>query len=222
VTLVLFQPAPLGAGAAAAVAVGGVMSILMVAETEAESPAPSTAVQVNVVPGVSAVRLAGSQPVVRSELTPEIESVTVQFKVTFVLFHPAPLGAGVMTGTIAGGRVSILTVTDAEAVAPLLSVAVHVNVVPLVSADTVELPQPELEDIPVGYDTLQLTVTGIVLFQPEGPGAGFRVGVIVGGAGLVLVLVTVSCVGNPRRVRSDVARVCVFPTASDTTTLFTV
>jgi hypothetical protein len=104
----------------------------------------------------------------------------------------------------------------------LLSVAVHVNVVPLVSAETVELPQPVLEAIPVGYVTLQLTVTGIVVFQPEGPGAGFTVGVIVGGVGLVFVLVTVSCVGNPRPVRSDVARVRVFPTASDRTTLFTI
>jgi hypothetical protein len=65
-------------------------------------------------------------------------------------------------------------------------------------------------------------VTGIVLFQPEGPGAGFTVGVIVGGVGFVFVLVTVSWVGNPRRVRSDVARVCVFPTASDRITEFTV
>jgi hypothetical protein len=150
VTFVLFQPAPFGAGEAAAVAEGGVMSILMVADTEPERPAPSTAVHVNVVPGVSAASVTGSQPVVRSELTPEIGSVTVQFKVTFVLFQPAAFGAGVMTGTMVGGRVSILTVTDAEAVAPLLSVAVHVNVVPPVSADTVELPQPVLEAIPVG------------------------------------------------------------------------
>jgi len=125
VTLVLFQPAALGAGEAVAVAVGSVLSILIVTDMEAESPAPSTAVHVKVIPAVSVVRVTGSQPLVRSVLTPEIGSVTVQFKVTLVLFHPAAFGPGLITGTIVGGLVSILTVTAPEADAPWLVVAVH-------------------------------------------------------------------------------------------------
>jgi hypothetical protein len=222
VTLVLFQPAALGAGIADATAVGGVMSSLSVADTDAASPAPSTAMQVNVMPAVSVARATGSQPVVRSGLIPEIESVAVQFKVTAVLFQPAAFGVGLITGRIAGGLVSIITLTDAEAVAPLLSVAVHVNVVPLVSADNVELPQPVLEAIPVGYVTLQLTVTGSELIQPDGPGAGVTVGVITGGFGLGLLLVTVSCVANPLPAKSAVASVWVFPAASVEITLLTV
>jgi hypothetical protein len=149
-TLVLFQPAALGAGVAAATAVGRVMSILMVAATEFVSPAEFTAVQVNVVPGVSAVRVTGSQPVETSELIPEMGSVTVQLNVTLELFHPAELGAGEITGTTTGAVVSIRTCTLAEPVAPLLSVAVHMKVVPLVSVETVVVPQPVLEAIPVG------------------------------------------------------------------------
>src|SRR5258708_3084911 len=222
VTLVLFQPAALGAGVADAIAVGGVMSILIVAETEDPTPAPSTAVHVNVVPAVSVLSVIESHPVVRSELIPEMGSVAVQLKETAVLFHPNAFGAGEIVPTIAGGLVSILTVTDAEAVAPLLSVAVHVNVVPLVSADKVAVPHPVLEAIPVGYVTFQLTVTGIVMFHPLALGPGLTFGVIVGGVGLVFVLVTESVVGNPRAIRSEVARSCVFPTVSVRTTLSTV
>jgi hypothetical protein len=164
----------------------------MVTENKVEMPAPSTAVHVNLMPAVSVETVTGSQPVVRSELIPEIGSVRVQLSATLVLFHPAEFGAGATVGTIAGGLVSILTVTEAEAAAPWVFVAVQVNVVPLVSADSVDVPQPVLVAIPVGSVSFQLTVTGTLEFQPEVPGAGFRVGAITGGTAFVFELVTAS------------------------------
>src|SRR5260370_23888598 len=125
VTLVLFQPAALGAGVADAIATGGVMSSLSVTDTDPASPAPSATVHVNVVPGVSMVTVTGSQPVTLSKVIPEMLSVAVQLKLAAVLFHPAAFGVGRTVATIEGGLVSTLTVTDPEPVAPWLLVALH-------------------------------------------------------------------------------------------------
>jgi hypothetical protein len=223
VTLVLFHPAPFGAGDAAAVAVGGVMSILTVTDADRVSPAPFTALHVKVVPAVSVVRAAGSQPVLASELMPDVGSLTFQLTVTFVLFQPAAVGAGDTLGVTIGGVRSIRTVTETELVKPAPFTAEQVNVTPAVSADSEDVPQPELEVIPdSGSVTLQLTLTGTVVFQPKAFGGGFTVATITGGVVSPLALITVSCVGKVRPARSAVARLRVFPAASDRNTLATV
>ena len=199
------------------------MSIFIVTDTELISPAPFVAVQMTVVPAVSVVNDMGSQPDVASTATPDVGSVVVQLKPTFVLFQPAPFGDGEIVGVTMGAVRSILTTTETDLLKPALFVAEHVSVTPLVSADNVVLPQPELLLIPdSGSVTLQLTVTGTVVFQPKPFGAGFTVGTMTGGVVSPAALVTVSCVGKPRETRSEVARVTVFPDASDRNTLVTV
>jgi hypothetical protein len=102
VTLVLFQPAAFGAGEALAAAVGGVLSSLTVTDAVCESPAPFVAVQVMVVPAVSAVSVITPQP--DSESMPEIGSLKLQVTEVSELFQPAALGDGdtldVMTGAV--------------------------------------------------------------------------------------------------------------------------
>src|SRR5258708_13175391 len=98
VTLVLFQPAPFGAGVAEASAVGGVLSILMVTVTERESPAPFVAMQVMLVPAVSAVSVITPQP--DSGSMPETESLKLQVTVVSVVFQPATLAEADTLGVI--------------------------------------------------------------------------------------------------------------------------
>ncbi|HEY6391023.1 MAG TPA: hypothetical protein VIX89_07085 [Bryobacteraceae bacterium] len=125
------------------------------------------------VPAVSAVSVTGSQPDVLS--TPDIESAAVQLTVTLVLFQPAPVGDGETVGVTMGAVKSILTTTEAELVKPALFVAEQVSVTPLVSAVRVVAPQPVLLLIPdSGSVTLQLTVTGTVVFQLKAFGAGLN------------------------------------------------
>jgi hypothetical protein len=114
-------------------------------------------------------------------------------------------------------------VTDAELFKPALFVAEHVNVTPVVSADSVVVLQPELVLIPdSGSVTLQLTVTGTVVFHPLALGAGLTVAVITGGVVSPAALVTVNWVGKPFATRSAVPRLTLFPEASDRNTEVTV
>src|SRR5258708_7373750 len=80
---------------------------------------------------------------------------------------PKATGSGVATTfEVTGAEVSILTTTETELVPPVL-VAVQVNVVPVVGAETVEVPQAVVAvTADSGSVTVQLTVTGVVLFQP--------------------------------------------------------
>jgi hypothetical protein len=218
VTLVLFQPAAFGAGDAAAAAVGAVRSILTVTEAVRTNPAPFVAVQETTVPAVSVVKLVGSQ-LVNSVLIPEIGSLTFQLTVVADLSQPAALGVGATVGVTSGGVVSIRTTVETVVVKPAPSVARHVNVEPAVSAVNVTVPQPLLDVIPdSGSETLQLKVTGVVVFHPEAFGDGLIVGVTTGGVVSPVAFTTLSCVGNPRATRSAVARDVVFPAASETKT----
>src|SRR5258708_5963817 len=187
-----------GLGVMLVLVTGAVLSILIPLTDAGALTFPATSVQVPLAekPVPSVLRITGAVQLAMPESASEPANVTV----TLVLFQPAAFGAGEILGTIEGGLVSILTVTDVEAVAPWPFVALHVNVVPLVSAPSIEVLQPVLEVIPVPVEsvTLQLTVTGIVVFQPKPLGAGLTLATIVGGVGLVLVFVTVSWVVNPR------------------------
>jgi hypothetical protein len=192
VTLVSFQPAAFGAGEALANAMGGVMSILIVTDAVVDSPAPFVAVHVNTVPAVSVVSVVTAQLGLESAM-PDVGSLKFQATVVAELFQPAALGEGDTLGVTIGGVRSILTVTATEAVKPAPFTAVQVNVVPAVSAERLVVPQPELEVTPdSGSVTLQLTVTGAVVFQPKPLGAGLTVGTITGGVVSPVLLITVS------------------------------
>ena len=100
--------------------VGGVFSRLMAALTLAVFPALSTAIPVTawLLPWV--VTCTGAEQLA----IPERESLQAKFTVTLLLFQPAELGAGETVATIAGGVLSMLTVTVIVAVLPTLFVAV--------------------------------------------------------------------------------------------------
>jgi hypothetical protein len=188
-----------------AVVTGAVLSSLTRTEAELDNPAPFVAEQVYVVPAVSVDCVVGVHPVLLA--IPEIGSVTLQVSVTLVSFQPAALGAGARVWVITGGVVSSLTVTETVVDNPAILVAVQVKVVPAVSVVTLLVVQP-VEDVMlepgVGSLTLQLTVTGEVVFHPAALGAGLMVGVTTGG---VLSMLT-----------GVVVKVAVLPAASVTTT----
>jgi len=105
VTSVLFQPAAFGAGLTTGVTTGGVRSIFTTTDAELVRPAPSTAEHVNVVPAVSADKVAVPQP--ELEVMPDSGSVTLQLTVTgAVVIHPPTPAAGLTVGTMTGGVVS--------------------------------------------------------------------------------------------------------------------
>ena len=120
VTLVLFQPAALGAGVIATVIVGGVSSILTVALVLFEFPATSVALPVAVWPAPSCVKLTGEAQVA----TPDSASAQLKLTVTLVLFQPKLLARGLNVAAMLGGVLSILTFVLGVAVFPALSVAV--------------------------------------------------------------------------------------------------
>jgi hypothetical protein len=112
---------------------------------------------------------------------PDIASPQFQLTVTLVLFQPLAFAAGVLfVNVIVGAVASRLIVTDCELVPPAL-VAEHVNVWPLVSAETVALEQPELDvTVDSGSLTVQLTVT-LLVYQPLFPSVPETFGVMTGG-----------------------------------------
>src|SRR5437773_695059 len=108
-TFVLLQPAALAAGAAAPKAtIGGVLSVFTVGDMKvAELPAISVTVTGPFTEAPSAVSTSGLGTDV--EATPERLSAVVKGKLTFVLFQPAPLGAGFATPKASvGGVLSML------------------------------------------------------------------------------------------------------------------
>ena len=115
VTGTLFQPLALGPVNLEPVTVGAVRSILTVTETEFDVPCVLVAVHVIVVPAVSLLRIVVWHP--EEEAIPLAGSETVQVTVTVLLFHPFPLGLGLMFGAMAGGgpRENIVNCVDPEA-----------------------------------------------------------------------------------------------------------
>jgi hypothetical protein len=103
---------------------GAVASRLTVTLLLSGLPATSVAVQVYVVPVVSAVLVTASQP--ERLATPEVASVTVQHTDTSPVNHSVPfrgpLTSRVMTGFVASRMTVVLTVV----LLPALSVAVQV------------------------------------------------------------------------------------------------
>ena len=119
-----------------------------------------------------------------------------------VIVRSAPRGIGfgvARTLVVIGGEISIFTTTETEfvsGVGVLPLVAEQVSVVPVVGAVKVVGPQPVLEAMLVsGSVTLQVTVTGRVLFQSEPLGRGLTVGIITGGVVSAPGSVTVSVMG---------------------------
>jgi hypothetical protein len=112
---------------------------------------------------------------------PESASEQLQLTVTSVLFQPLPFAAGVrLVKAIVGAVASRLMVTDWLFVPPEL-VAEHVNVVPLVSLETVVGVQPDDEVmLESGSVTVQLTVT-LLVYQPLFPSVPETFGVMTGG-----------------------------------------
>src|SRR5262249_3804435 len=133
-------------GVAAHVSTGGVLSILTVTDREDDSPAAFVAVHVSVRPAVSFAKVCAPQP--EDETMPVSGSRTLHATVTSLLFQPEALGSGVTSASISGAVRSILTVTDCDEDPPNGFVALHVNVVPVVSSTTACVSQPELDAIP--------------------------------------------------------------------------
>src|SRR5258708_7282387 len=182
-----------GFGVTFVLVTGGVLSSLIVTETELVNPAPLVAEHVTTVPAVSVEMVVAAHPVLLA--TPDMGSDTAHVTVGLVLFQPAVLGAGVTVGTITGGDGSSFTVTETVAVNPAILVAEQVKVVPAVSADTVLLVQPVVEvtlEPGEGSVTLQLTVTGELVFQPAPFGAGLTVGTMTGGVLSMLIPLAVA------------------------------
>src|SRR5262245_16963209 len=90
--------------------------------------------------------------------------------------------AGVARQSIAGGTVSIFTVTETEVVSPAVFVARQVSTVPAVWLVSVAGSQPVALAMPDGSLTVQVTVTGTVVCQPLPPAGGDTWAVTTGGA----------------------------------------
>ena len=134
-------------------------------------------------------------PVAVIEASPDVASVQVKETPTFPLFQPLLFAAVVRDPPIEGAVASRLTVTEFDAVPPAL-VAEHVTVCPLVSVETVVVPQPvdeEMEDC--ASVTVHVTVT-LLVYQPLLPSVPLTFGVITGGVesggGLIVTVVLVA------------------------------
>src|SRR5205807_1029263 len=175
-TFVLFHPAALGAGVAGPkVSVGAVLSLLKAARVKLPVwPATSVTVTVPVTAAPSAVSTNGLVAGLVLA-TPDRASAAVKGTETFVLFHPAALGAGVAGPKVSVGAVlSILTVCEVNvAVLPATSVTVTVAVAPAVSSANVTglagLAVRSEERVSAAVNGI---VTGVVLFHPAALGAG--------------------------------------------------
>jgi hypothetical protein len=177
VTLVPYQPAPLGVVVGAPDRAGCVSSML-IGETAVvdELSALSTAVPVTDWPAPSLVTVVEGE----HDLIPEGESEQVKLAVTAVLFQPLAFGTGDRLPVINGGDLSTLTVTEPLPVLPSRSVAVDVNVVPAVLPDCDALAGvgPVAKPEPASVAD-HVTVT-LELFQPAALGAGLTLAVTVG------------------------------------------
>jgi hypothetical protein len=118
-------------------------------------------------------------------------------------------GSGVAkTLEVTGAAMSILTSTEAELDRPAPFVAEQVTVLPRVGALKTVGPQLVDEEMPdSGSLTFQVTVTGVLLFQPEPFGMGLTVGMIKGGVVSAPGGLIVSVIGWLIRL--------VFPAASE-------
>jgi hypothetical protein len=120
VTSELFHPAAFGAGVAVGKMLGETLSRFTVAVVVAVLPAKSVAVPVIDWPAPSVNTVVGpGHPFVPDRL-----SVHMNETVTFELFQPLALGAGVAVATMPGADLSKFTVTVVVAVLPALSVVV--------------------------------------------------------------------------------------------------
>src|SRR4051812_39911143 len=109
---------------------------------------------------------------------PERPSLPWNETVTFELFQPFALGAGVTTGLADGLVWSILTATCCEFDRPAPFVAEHVKVVPEVSVVSAAGPQPVDEPMPDSASaTVQFTDTAL-RYQPFEPAVPETCGVI--------------------------------------------
>jgi hypothetical protein len=90
---------------------GGVLSILIVIDTDCDKPAPLTAVQVTIVPVVSALRVIAEHPVV--DAIPDSASLTVQLTVTSLrnqlLMPEGPVAVGETIGGVVSDGVGATT-----------------------------------------------------------------------------------------------------------------
>jgi hypothetical protein len=112
---------------------------------------------------------------------------------------------------VTGAEMSIFTSTEAELDRPAPLVAEQVTVVPVVTAPMEVGPQLTDEAMPdSGSLTSQVTVTGMLLFQPAPLGAGLTVGMIKGGVVSAPGKLIVSVIGWLIRL--------VFPAASEMNT----
>src|SRR5207302_5255903 len=103
-------------------------------------------------------------------------SVHVKLTATLVLFQPWALADGVLLPVMTGFVVSILMLTETELLRPAPLVAEQVRAVPAVSVVKFDAVQPEELAMPdSGSVTLQVTETGVVLFQPAALGEGLTV-----------------------------------------------
>jgi len=112
------------------------------------------------------VRIADAGPSI-----PESASTALKLTVTAVLFQPFAFGV-VRVDETTGAVLSILIVTDADADSPALFTAVHVIIVPGVSALRVTEAHPVLDEMPdSGSVVVQITATSLrnQLFNPAVP-----------------------------------------------------
>src|ERR1700687_1965301 len=141
-------------------------------------------------PPVSVELRLTRSPNVSKQVTVMVPSVVPDVDLTTALAFTVDSGTkggsvpGAGVAVVTGGVVSSLTVTETVLVSPAMFVAVQVKVVPAVGAVTLLVVQPDDEvmlEPGEGSVTLQLTVTGEVLFQPAAFGAGLTVGTMTGG-----------------------------------------
>ena len=162
VTGLLFQPFEFGPGDFEPDIVGPVSSILTITETEIDRPAPFVALQVIVVPDVSACSTVVPHPV--EETMPDSGSETVQLTVTSPLFHPLGLGEGVAVGVITGAEPSMIIVTvPLSAKSPTDLAARTLNVYVPTGRDEVLIVSVE-----PGHEGVQVMVGGVNEIAPDG------------------------------------------------------
>jgi hypothetical protein len=172
---------------------GALRSILTVTESCVLRPAPFVAVQVTVVPAVSAVSVVAAQPV--EVAMSETGSETAQLTATSPVYQPLAPNFPVTDGVTAGGLESYLNVVvaDVDSPAPLvqepLTTADFVSG-PLYPAGAVHAEIPETPSTPE-----KATVMGWV-YQPLS--AGFDVGsAATVGAVVSTLTTTLACALNP-------------------------
>ena len=158
----MFQPFEFGPGDLELDIVGPVLSILTITETEFDRPAPLVALQVIVVPDVSAFSPVVPHPV--EETMPDSGSETVQLAVTSPLFHPLRLGEGVTVGVITGAEPSMIIVkVPLSAKSPTDLAARTLNVYVPTGRDEVLIVSVE-----PGHEGVHVIVAGLNEMAPAG------------------------------------------------------